>query len=290
MAPSKTLCAVDFLLECIGFPPEIDERALAALVRECGEPAPWRGTDGQHWRLPMADGLELRLDGKAGSDEVSLLPFFRVPHRLRVAVTSIGAAADSRFDAVLTGVANPPAPARARVSSEPGEYPFTTWLTDARRLPASVRPGQVLAVSTAGYALDVTYVGPNDGVRDERILEQPRGACISLLEDPQDDLRAAKGRDVREEAFSAISGCVELSARVRSLRHLSNPLTGRSVDLVEVDAPGRPLQLFISPWHLEAEGLPAPRPGWRVEGAFLFLGRVAGGLPGPSARARRVFG
>jgi hypothetical protein len=66
-----------------------------------------------------------------------------------------------------------------------------------------------------------------------------------------------------------------------------NPLTGVEVEIVEADAPGRPMPLFLSRWQLEAEGLPTPRPGWRIEGAFLFQGSVAGGLPRP---ARRAFG
>ena len=287
---STRLGAVDFLLECIGFPPGVDERALSELVRERGEPAPWRGPGGVHLRLSLADGLELRLDGETATAPQSLLPFFRVPHRLRVAVGSLASAVDSPFDAVLTGVANPPPPSAELADAEPGSFPFTTWLSDARRLPASVRPGQVLAVSSAGFALDVTYVGPNDGGADSRVLGLPRGASIRLVSDPHEP-QANAGKDACLDAGpGAVDGCVELSARVRSLRRLTNPLTDRTVELCEVDAPGRPLQLFISPWHLEEEGLPSPRPGWRVEGAFLFQGRVVGGLPGPSARARLVFG
>ena len=79
---------------------------------------------------------------------------------------------------------------------------------------------------------------------------------------------------------------------MRAVRHLSNPLTGRPVDLLEVDAPERPLHLFVSPWQLREQGFDAPRPGWRIEGTFFFTGRIAGGLPGPRARARArdVFG
>jgi hypothetical protein len=72
---------------------------------------------------------------------------------------------------------------------------------------------------------------------------------------------------------------MELSLLVRAIHHLENPLTRERIELVEADAPGRPLDLFLSRWQLEAHGLPAPRPGWRIEGAFLFNGRVAGGLP-----------
>ncbi|MDP6538980.1 MAG: hypothetical protein QF903_04795 [Planctomycetota bacterium] len=281
---------MDFLLECIGFPPGTDERALAELVHERGEAAPWRGPGGVHRRLPLAGGLELRLDGETDAAPLSLLPFFRVPHRLRVAVASIGTATDSPYDAVLTGVANPPPPQGELAEAEPGSFPFASWLTDARRLPSSVRPGQVLAVSSAGFALDVAYVGPNDGGDDPRVLERPRGARIRLARDPHDDPACARAARFLDGTDGAVEGCVELSARVRTLRHLTNPLTDRAVALLEVDAPGRPLQLFVSPWQLAAESLPAPRPGWRIEGAFLFQGRVAGGLPGPSSRARRVFG
>jgi hypothetical protein len=62
------------------------------------------------------------------------------------------------------------------------------------------------------------------------------------------------------------------------------------VDLLEVDAPERPLELFASRWQLEKDGLPPPRPGWRIEGTFMLSGRIAGGLPGPRRRARERFG
>jgi hypothetical protein len=48
--------------------------------------------------------------------------------------------------------------------------------------------------------------------------------------------------------------------------------------------------LFVSRWQLEADKLPAPRPGLRIEGSFLFTGRLAGGLPGPKQTARHSFG
>jgi hypothetical protein len=72
---------------------------------------------------------------------------------------------------------------------------------------------------------------------------------------------------------------MDVSLRVRTLRHVKNPLTGVEVEIVEADAPGRPMPLFLSRWQLAAEGLPTPRPGWRIEGAFLFQGSIAGGLP-----------
>ena len=64
--PSRPLCetlrAVDFLLECIGFPPGYDLDALAGEVRARGEPVPWRGKSGEHLRLAIGGGLEVRLD------------------------------------------------------------------------------------------------------------------------------------------------------------------------------------------------------------------------------------
>jgi len=72
---------------------------------------------------------------------------------------------------------------------------------------------------------------------------------------------------------------MELSLVVQAIHHLENPFTHERIELVEVAAPGRPLDLFLSRWQLAAQGLPAPRPGWRIEGTFLFTGRVAGGLP-----------
>ena len=71
---------------------------------------------------------------------------------------------------------------------------------------------------------------------------------------------------------------------------MQNRLTGLGVELLVCDAPGRPLLLFVSPWQLAGDGLAAPRPGWRVEGTFLFTGVIAGGLPGPKDSARGRFG
>ncbi len=139
-------------------------------------------------------------------------------------------------------------------------------------MPPKLSIDHVLAISVAGFALDVSYLGPNSGVFDPSVLERECGAWIQPL-----------GR--RDDP----GGCSELSARIMSARHLRNPITGVDVDLLQVDAPGRPLDLFLSRWQLDKDGLPAPRPGYRIEGTFLFNGRVAGGIPNPPARAR-VFG
>lgn len=264
---------MDFLLECIGFPPDPDLDSLAERVRAQGEPVALRGPGGEHLRLEIAPGLELRLDREEGQDFATILPYYQVPHRLRVAVLSIGAVPDSRFDALLHGWADPPLEGDPESSRAPGSYRLATWLTDARRLPPRLPEGHVLAVTTAGFALGVDFVGPNQGVRDPAILEAPGGAFVEPLGGPEDP-----------------GGCAFVSARVQSVRHLANRLTGRQVDVLEVDAPGRPLTLFVSPWALDVEGLPRPRPGWRVEGTFLFSGRIAGGLPGLRRRVGERFG
>ena len=125
----------------------------------------------------------------------------------------------------------------------------------------------------AGFALDVSYVGPNEGGADREVLERPRGARFSPLGGEHDP-----------------GGCMEVSLRVRSLRHLENPITGARVDLLEADAPGRPIPLFVSKWQLASDGVEEPRPGWRIEGVFVFAGRIAGGLSKPPQRVRQHFG
>jgi hypothetical protein len=261
------------LLECIGFPPDQDFEALCEAVRRGGEPVALRGPGGEHLRLELAHGLELRLDREEGQGFTTLLPYFHVPHRLRVATLSVSPVEDSAFDALLHGWADPPLAGEPGAGRAQGSYRLATWLTDARRLPAHLPSGHVLAISVAGFALGVEYVGPDEGARDPDILELSAGAFIEPLGGEDDP-----------------GGCSWISARVLSVRHLENRLSGRKVDLLEVDAPGRPLVLFLSPWALESEGFDRPRPGWRIEGTFLFSGRIAGGLPGPRQKVRERFG
>ncbi|MEW6072533.1 MAG: hypothetical protein AB1726_08070 [Planctomycetota bacterium] len=266
---------MDFLLECIGFPPDYDLDALARRIAAEGEAVAWRGPAGTHLRLPLSGGVEVRLDREGGEERTDLWPHYEVRRRLRVAVQSISPLPDSPFDVLLTGIANPPLPSGDDLGSEvTGEdYPLATYLSDARRLPRDLPRGHVLAVSVCGFALDVTYLGPNEGVRDPYVLEEPCGALLVPL-----------GGEERPR------GAMEVSLRVREVRHLQNPLTGVLVDVLEADAPGRPLDLFVSRWQLETEGFPAPRPGWRIEGAFLFTGRVSGGLATSVRRVRSGFG
>lgn len=261
---------MDFLLECVGFPPDMDPEALANVVRSEGEAVAYRGPGGEHLRLPLADGLELRLDREEGSELTVLLPYYAESSRLRVALEELRDVPDSPHDALLSGWAAPPVPGEDE--REPGAYRITTWITDRRRLPRRLPRGHVLAVSMAGFALDLSFVGPNNGGAAPEVLEERRGFSCAPLGAPEDP-----------------GGCAEVSARVSAVRHLRNSLTGRPVDVLEVDAPERALHLFVSPWQLEEDRQPAPRPGYRVEGTFLFTGRVAGGLP-RAPRSRKAFG
>ncbi|MGK0216952.1 MAG: hypothetical protein ACI9HE_000425 [Planctomycetota bacterium] len=260
---------LDFLLECIGFPPDFDQDALVDQVRREGGPVAWRGDPENHLALDLGEGLELRADRQDEDDFWTLLPHYQVPHRLRLSVESFARVPDSPFDALLVGWAAPPTPAEiGRYGGAPGAYRLATWLTDARRVPARLDPGHVLAISVAGFALDVTYIGPNAGVSHAGILERPRGAYVSPVGDADSP-----------------GGCSDLSLRVISTKRMHNRLTGETVELCVCDAPERPLLIFLSPWQLRRDGLPSPRPGWRIEGTFLFTGRVAGGLRRKRPRA-----
>ncbi len=262
---------MDFLLECIGFPPDTDIEELERHIVAKGEPAPWRGPGGTHLRLPLAGGVELFLDRERGQDFYTIMPQCRVPHRLRVAVTELVAISDSPFDALLFGRANPRLPEDD--DPESSEYTIAAYLTDRRRLPREIPTGHVLALSLAGFALDVSFCGPNDGVRDPAILDSARGAFLAPLGGALDP-----------------GGCMDLSLRVREIKHVRNPITGALVEVLETDAPGRPLVLFASLWQLERDDLPKPRPGWRIEGTFLLSGRIAGGLPPTSKHVGESFG
>jgi hypothetical protein len=264
---------VDFLLECIGFPPDHDLAKLAELVRRVGERAPWRGPEGQHFRLRLGAGLELRADRDGDDAPWSVLPYFQSERRLRLAIESVCGLPDSRYDALVWGWANPPLEGAARASRE--AYAISAVLTDARRIPRDLVRGHVLAVSLAGFALDVEAVGD-----DPRLLRADREAR------PFDDggwMRPLGGEDDP-------GGTVELALRVRSVECVRNPLTGAEVSMLEVSTPGRPLMLFASPWQLDSDGLPAPRPGSVVRGVFVLTGRIAGGLRSVTERVGEDFG
>jgi len=264
---------VNFLLECIGFPPDAQESDIVRHVLKEGESVPWRGPEGEHYRLPVAGGLELRLDREEESEHWTILPWYREEARLRVALRDLVHVPDSPFDVLLVGWADPPIRTLGVDVSQEGAYLFSTYLTDARRLPERLPEGHVLAVSVSGFAIDISYLGSNDGARDPGILEMEAGAWIQPL-----------------GGAGSPGGCNELSVRIQEVRHIRNPLTGRDVDILRVDAPSRPLHLFVSPWDLEQAELPRPRPGDRIEGVFFFNGRIAGGLPTRKRPTKGPFG
>jgi len=275
---------LDFLLECIGFPPDWDLDRVMGEVRARGSAAPWRGSSGQHLAMPIAGDLGLRLDQDEGF-EPELWPFYSSRYRCRVGVTSLSMVPDSSYDAVLLGTTNPIAP----IEHEAGDWriddlddpdgeanvshPIAACLTDARRLPHNLPPGHVLAINVAGFALSIDYVGPNEGGSIPDVVDRPHGASIEVL-----------GGDANPAA------CMELSMRVRSISHLRNVITGERINRIELDAPGNPLEVFVSPWQLELDGLPHPKPGSRIEGVFLLLGRIVGGLPRTRKKRRVAFG
>lgn len=255
---------MDFLLECIGFPPNHDPDRLAEAAFLHGEQAAWRGPSGEHWRLALGGGLELRADREAGESHWTLLPHFRTKRRLRVEVESLRTPPDSPGDVLLTGWTRPSVADDARGFKRPPRHRLAALLTDARRLPPSVPGGHVLALALAGFALEVETTADDD--RDGRFEMRP-------LLGPEDP-----------------GGCVELSARIRDIGRFENDLTGVPVHAILVDGPGRPITLFASPWQLFEDGLPPTRVGGRISGTFLLTGHVVGGLPSPRRRVGASFG
>ncbi|HVS17028.1 MAG TPA: hypothetical protein VMT18_00405 [Planctomycetota bacterium] len=278
MLPSAPACGggrVDFLLECIGFPPDQDHAALEALVLARGETVPWRGPRGRHLRLALAPGLDLRLDREQDADFASLYPHFQSEQRLRVSVDQVRALPDSPYDGLLIGRANPRVEGRARAAPVVDEgFDLACVLSDARRLPATLEEGHVLAVALAGFALDV-----------ERVADAPGEPFVAATPKLADGGWIAPLGGVEDPG-----GCVELGLRVTRVSEFENPLSGARVARLEVDAPGRPLTLFVSPWQLAHDGLATPRRGAWITGTFVLSGRVAGGLGSPSTIARRHFG
>lgn len=252
---------MDFLLECIGFSPAIGEEDLVDLVRKRGEAAAWRGDPQDHRMLALGNGLEVRADRAPDRTFWTLTPQFKVPHRLRLAVTSIVRQPDCPFDALLSGWASPPLSGLPK-EGPGGAYRLSTWITDARRLGSRISPGHVLAVSVAGFAVHVDRVIPDDEVMPASILDRPSGAFIRPLGSPDEP-----------------GGCCEVSLRIRAVRRIQNELTSEPVEIAICDAPDRPMLLFLSPWQLTGDGHPPPLPGMRIEGTFMFTGRIAGGLP-----------
>ena len=357
---------MDFLLECIGFSPDWNLDTVMGLVRERGQAAPWRGKPSEHLTMPLAGGLELRLDQEPDLPP-NLWPFYTSRYRRRVSIQSLRRLEDSPGDAILIGRANP-----GFLDGDPSagwgtpfddeEHDLTCYFTDATRLPRAVQPGTVVAVMLAGFGLQVEYIGPNEtspsryGFAPDGDLQAPPSdllngalahvptnqlgepilppldrhapqnagteandptaqldtAITELLQNlapdlapklPEDPTATFRPGAVPSSASSPLaidvlnnprgaaieflggpdspSASMQISARIRTVSHLVNHLTGKPVNRIELDAPGLPIEVFISPWQLEADGLPPPKPGWRIEGVFLMLGRNIGPLPKP---------
>lgn len=269
---------VDFLLECIGFPPDQDFEELLALARREGESVAWRGPSGDHLRLPLGGGLELRIDRESDGGPWSLYPHYRTEERLRLSIETVRELPDSSYDAMVTGWANPPVDGDP--SASPDAYALSAILTDARRLPRDLLRGHVLAVSLAGFALDVEHVAASE----------------SIVRGSQHDPRTPSRRFADGGWIQVLGGvdepggCVDLFLAIERSDTLTNPLTGARVTVLSARAPGRPMVLLTSPWQLDGDGLPAPEPGAWIRGTFLLTGRIAGGLQSPSDRLGRNFG
>jgi hypothetical protein len=261
---------MDFLLECIGFPPDQDPAEIVELALAHGERAAWRGPKGDHWRLALGGGLELYVDREGRASAWSIHPCFASRHRLRLAIETARELPDSPCDALISGWGNPPVGADPSTSRD--AYMLSALLNDARILPRDLRRGHVLAVALAGFALDVESARGSGG-RPPPTRRFPDGGWIQPLGATEDP-----------------GGCVELDLGVRSVARLLNPLTKHAVAAIEADAPGRPLTLFTSPWQHDLDGVPRPAPGTRIRGTFLLSGRVAGGLPSAAERLGASFG
>ncbi len=255
---------MDFLLECIGFPPDYPLEHLVERVLAEGEPAPWRGDVRFHRRLPLGAGLELRMDRTDEQRPWNLLPHFQPARRLRVSVDDLRALPDSPFDVLLQAwVAPPSEPAERKLRK--GAYRLCINLVDARKLPAVIDYGHVLAVQAAGFALDVSALEARASAIHESWIRP-----LSGENDP--------------------GGCADLSLRVRGLTRFANPITGLEIRALELDAPEFPLTVFVSPWELERNGLGEVRAGGTISGSFLFLGSIAAGIGQPARSAGRSFG
>lgn len=263
-------CPVDFLIECIGFGPTSNPADLERLLEDQGEPTPWRGGSTSQRRLRLGQGLELRGE-RHPNGTWTLLPYYRVDTRLRISTQKLCPSEDSRFEALLHGWAAPPIPGLS--ADEYGTYLLSVWISDAARLPKPLPPGHTLALHVAGFAVDIEELGPNQELIEKDLMERPNGALIEPLGGHENP-----------------SGCAHISLRIKEVRSLRNQVSGEIVKVCLCDAPERPLALLVSPWQLKEQGLPAPRPGLRIQGTFLFLGEIGGGIPGPKKVAGRAFG
>ena len=262
---------MDFLLECVGVPPDWPLERLVAEAVENGEGAVWRGQASHHRSLRLSADVQVLVERDA-KGHWHTLPLCATPHRLRVAVERRMRTADTRFDTAIGGWVAPEW--GAEPSTDPrGAWPIAASLVDARKLPPRLPKGHVLALEACALALDLSYVGDDAHCTHTEALGNERGAWLEPL----------GGAD-------SPVGAMELSARVSRILRETNPLTHEAYEVLELDCPARPVRALVSQWQREQDELPRIEVGARIEGVFLFVGRVCGGLPGPQAKARGAFG
>lgn len=262
---------MDFLLECVGFPPDWPLERLVDEALARGEGAVWRGKAETHRSLRLGAQVQVLVDRDA-KGRWSALPLCSTPHRLRVGIERQTRPSDSRFDALVGGWVDPAAPG-GRVADRKGAWPLAAHLVDARKLPQRLPRGHVLALEVCALALDLSYIGDDHGLEHVEALQMDRGAWIEPLGGADSPL-----------------GAMELSARIAAVQREINPLTGEAFEVLELDCPTRPLRALASRWQRAQDELGEVRVGARIEGVFLVVGRVCGGLPGPQARVRAAFG
>ena len=173
---------MDFLLECIGFPPDHSISEIVERVRRDGEPAAWRGDPEEHLRLPLGGGLEVRIDRSRGRGPWNVLPHFQVAHRLRVAVDEIRPLPDSPFDALVVGWAAPPIePEKARF--EPGAYRLSAFVTDHYRTHGvEVHAGKPILYAIGHSAFDQPgYENSKDGLVIRAVVRGKKLVRVSFV-------------------------------------------------------------------------------------------------------------
>lgn len=260
---------MDFLLECVGFPPDWPVERLAEEALARGEGAVWRGKASDHRSLRLGSHVQVLVERDARG-LWHALPLCSTPHRLRVGIERQARPSDSRFDALVGGWVDP---APVRSGGAKGAWPLAAHLVDARKLPPRLPRGHVLALEVCALAIDLTYVGDDHGLEHVEALQMERGAWLEPLGGAESPL-----------------GAMDVSARVASIQRETNPLTGEAYEVLELDCPARPLRALTSRWQRAQDELGEVRVGARIEGVFLLAGRVCGGLPGPRPRVRGAFG
>ena len=280
---------MDFLLECIGFPPHADLVALARRVRERGRRAPAhtaRGRAPEHLRLTLAGGLEVQLiepeRGPGATWERDLLPGFRAAPAHAVHVRRSGPEAGG--GAWIAGTLATVAPANHsrirrgdladrgrrfggghRSLGGPAGVELRASVRDAARPP---RTGGISRFALTGFAVDVAGLD-EPGPSSARTAALRAGTALEGWSTRRGWIGPVRDR-------CAPRTVVELDLPIDSVSVLENPLTGEPVDLLTVLLPSGRLPLFTSRWQLAEDRLPRPEPGMWVRGAFWVVAQSVG--------------